>query len=75
MTIAQEPKAGGALAHIAKTYPVWRPSYTHTWIRCILSSGWFDVLELFKSFGDVAWHGQVYLAAFVIPIYGDADVS
>ena len=44
-------------------------------VRCILSSVWFDVLELLKSFGNVAWHGQVYLAAFVIPIYGDADVS
>ena len=45
-----------------------------TWIRCILLSGWFDVLELLERLGDVAWHGQVYLAAFVISIDGDAHV-
>ena len=41
----------------------------------MLFFGWFLVLELFERFGDISWHREVYLSAFVIPIEGDAYAS
>ena len=32
------------------------------------------MLKLFEGFGDIARHGKMYLAAFVVPIKGYADV-
>ena len=45
------------------------------WVGLILGRTWEDMFEARQCVFNVPWHGDVYFLFFVIPVYGETNLS